>query len=35
MRIGFYGPAYPEGYVWVSPSEVKQRHAKKPGHTYL
>lgn len=32
MRIGFYGPAYPEGYVWVSNDEVKARHEKKPGH---
>lgn len=32
MRIGFYGPAYPEGYVWVSRREVEARHAKKPGH---
>lgn len=35
MRIGFYGPAYPEGYVWVSPHEVKMRHEDKPGHTYF
>ena len=32
MRIGFYGPAYPEGYVWVSGHEVRARHGKKAGH---
>ncbi len=32
VRIGFYGPAYPEGYVWVSRLEVKGRHEKKPGY---
>lgn len=32
VRIGFYGPAYPEGYVWVTKREVKSRHEKRPGH---
>lgn len=31
-RIGFYGPAYPEGYIWVSQDETEERHEKKPGH---
>jgi Gluconate 2-dehydrogenase subunit 3 len=25
-RIGFNGPAYPEGYAWISPSAVARRH---------
>ncbi|MHB1001403.1 MAG: gluconate 2-dehydrogenase subunit 3 family protein [Armatimonadota bacterium] len=32
VRIGFYGPAYPEGYIWISRREVKARHDKKPGY---
>ncbi|MHB0913746.1 MAG: gluconate 2-dehydrogenase subunit 3 family protein [Armatimonadota bacterium] len=35
MRIGFYGPAYPEGYVWVSRREVEARYAENPGHLYF
>ncbi len=31
-RIGFYGPAYPEGYVWISRHEVEARRARKPGY---
>jgi hypothetical protein len=31
MRIGFPGPAYPEGYLWVNAGQVKQRHLRKPG----
>jgi hypothetical protein len=30
-RIGFNGPAYPEGYAWIGPAEVIARHAKEPG----
>ena len=26
-RIGFNGPAYPEGYAWISSGSVAQRHA--------
>lgn len=25
-RIGFNGPAYPEGYAWISRSAVRRRH---------
>lgn len=25
-RIGFNGPAYPEGYAWISPRAVERRH---------
>jgi gluconate 2-dehydrogenase subunit 3-like protein len=25
-RIGFNGPAYPEGYAWISPSAIARRH---------
>jgi hypothetical protein len=35
MRIGFYGPAYPEGYVWVSAAEVQSRHERKPGYLHF
>lgn len=31
VRIGFGGPAYPEGYSWIGPAEVIARHDKKPG----
>ena len=31
MRIGFAGPAYPEGYAWIGPAEAVARHDKKPG----
>lgn len=30
-RIGFQGPAYPEGYAWIGPDEVVARHQRKPG----
>jgi hypothetical protein len=31
LRIGFAGPAYPDGYAWIGPSEVIARHAEKRG----
>jgi hypothetical protein len=31
MRIGFYGPAYPEGYVWLGREQVRMRHERAPG----
>ena len=31
IRIGFGGPAYPEGYAWIGPAEAIARHDKKPG----
>ena len=31
IRIGFAGPAYPEGYAWIGPAQVIARHEKKPG----
>jgi hypothetical protein len=30
-RIGFNGPAYPDGYAWIGPSEVVARHRQDPG----
>lgn len=30
-RIGFQGPAYPEGYAWIGPAEIIARHDRKPG----
>ena len=30
-RIGFQGPAYPEGYAWIGPAETIARHERKPG----
>lgn len=30
-RIGFMGPSYPEGYVWLGRKQVGQRHARQPG----
>lgn len=30
-RIGFHGPAYPEGYAWIGPAEIVARHDRKPG----
>jgi hypothetical protein len=30
-RIGFTGPAYPEGYAWIGPAEAIARHDKKRG----
>jgi Gluconate 2-dehydrogenase subunit 3 len=34
-RIGFTGPAYPEGYAWIGPAEAIARHAKKLGWARL
>jgi hypothetical protein len=31
IRIGFTGPAYPEGYAWIGPAEALARHERKPG----
>lgn len=31
MRIGFYGPSYPEGYIWLRLDEVKKRHERAAG----
>lgn len=31
IRIGFAGPAYPEGYAWIGPAEAIARHDRKPG----
>jgi hypothetical protein len=31
IRIGFNGPAYPEGYAWIGPAEATARHDRKPG----
>lgn len=31
IRIGFAGPAYPEGYAWIGPAEAIARHDKKTG----
>lgn len=30
-RIGFGGPAYPEGYAWIGPAEAAARRRKAPG----
>lgn len=30
-RIGFNGPAYPEGYAWISAGATVSRHAGFPG----
>lgn len=30
-RIGFNGPAYPEGYAWIDVAEVAARHEQKRG----
>lgn len=34
-RIGFQGPAYPEGYAWISHSAVARRHEGFPGSDRL
>ncbi len=34
-RIGFNGPAYPEGYSWIGRTGVARRHEKFPGATRL
>lgn len=31
IRIGFGGPAYPEGYSWIGPAEAIARRDKKAG----
>ena len=31
MRIGFPGPSYLEGYLWVNIGQVRQRHRRQPG----
>jgi len=31
MRMGFPGPAYPEGYVWITQREILQRRMHFPG----
>lgn len=31
VRIGFGGPAYPEGYAWIGPAEAVARRRKAPG----
>lgn len=31
IRIGFNGPAYPEGYAWIGTAEVTARHDKRAG----
>jgi hypothetical protein len=31
LRIGFTGPAYPDGYAWIGPAEAIARRDKKPG----
>jgi hypothetical protein len=30
-RIGFTGPAYPEGYAWIGLDEALARHRRRPG----
>ena len=30
-RIGFNGPAYPEGYAWISKGATARRHERFPG----
>ena len=30
-RIGFTGPAFPEGYAWIGPAEVLARRDRKAG----
>lgn len=31
IRIGFHGPAYPDGYAWIDVAEVAARHDRKRG----
>lgn len=31
VRIGFGGPAYPEGYAWIGPAEAIARHNRRAG----
>jgi hypothetical protein len=35
VRIGFAGPAYPEGYAWIGPAEAVARHQREPGWDLL
>jgi hypothetical protein len=30
-RIGFAGPAYPQGYAWIGPAETIARHDRRRG----
>jgi hypothetical protein len=34
-RIGFNGPAYPNGYAWINPTAVARRHEGYPGAARL
>lgn len=34
-RIGFNGPAFPNGYAWINPTAVARRHEGFPGATRL
>jgi hypothetical protein len=34
-RIGFNGPAYPNGYAWINPTAVARRHDGFPGASRL
>jgi hypothetical protein len=34
-RIGFNGPAYPDGYAWITPTAVARRHEGFPGASRL
>jgi hypothetical protein len=34
-RIGFNGPAYPNGYAWINPTAVVRRHDGFPGASRL
>jgi hypothetical protein len=34
-RIGFNGPAYPEGYAWINPAATAKRHEGFPGAARL
>jgi hypothetical protein len=34
-RIGFNGPAYPNGYAWINPTAVARRHEGFPGASRL
>ncbi|HPL62481.1 MAG TPA: gluconate 2-dehydrogenase subunit 3 family protein [Syntrophales bacterium] len=31
LRMGFPGPSYPEGYVWITGMEIQQRRRRFPG----
>lgn len=35
IRIGFTGPAYPDGYAWIGPAEAIARHRQVPGWASL